>query len=327
MGASLAVLDGDGISRDAVLAVGTARGLHGIGDQHQPLTRQTVSQCHHVGGDMEAVADHLAEGGLRGQAGGHHAAVTVVEGRHGVEGMGQGGDPLTEQRVGGMVVGIGVPQGQGGAKSQGAAAEFPVGVQLQGGGDVTGAVHATDQSLQLIGIGGHQKVCGVSATACHVQVATLQMGTRDMGESPLGGGGLSAEGVDVVNGAFQLGQRRGGQGGHDGGHATVQIGLRHPPHEGQIGGAEVPARAAVGMHVHQAGDHGPSLGVVYGHVGGRGGIPLGIQGGDTAVLHKNRTHVEGAGGGMVDPRAADEAGVHRNLLSVKVEFGILLSLL
>ena len=35
VGAGLAVLHGDGVARNAVLAVGTARGLHGVGDEGQ----------------------------------------------------------------------------------------------------------------------------------------------------------------------------------------------------------------------------------------------------------------------------------------------------
>ena len=45
---------------------------------------------------------------------------------------------------------------------------------------------------------------------------------------------------------------------------------------------------------------------------------------DAALLHEDSTLVEGAGGGMIDPRIADEAGIHRKSpFCGKVEHGIL----
>ena len=313
MGTGLAVLDGDGVARYAVLAVGTARSLHGVGDEHQPLTRQTVGELDHVGSDVEAVADHLAKGGIRGQPRGHHTAVAVMEGGHGVEGMGQGGDTLGKQLRGGLKIGVGVTQRQGRPQLQSAAEEVTV-IQLQSGGNVTGTLHAAEQSLHLGGVGLHQKVGGMGTAALDVEVTALQMGSRDVRELALGGGTLGAESIDAVDGGLQLGERGGGQGGHDGGDTAVQIGLGHDRHEGGVGGAEVPSRTAVGVDVHQTGDDTAAFSIVYGNPRGRGDV-LGEQSGNAAVLHQNRPDREDAGHGTVDPRVADEAGIHTRLLS------------
>ena len=238
-----------------------------------------------------------------------------MEGGHGVEGVGQGGDALGEEGVGGLVIRVGMAEGDGRPQLQGTAEEVAI-IQLQSGGDVTGTLHAAEQSLHLGGVGLHQQIGGMGAAALDVEVAALQMGARHVGERPLGDGGLGAEGIDGVNGGLQLGQGSGGQGGQDGGHAAVQVGLGHDPHLRHVGGAEISTGAAVGVDVHQTGDDAAATGIVHGNTRGRGGVG-GVQGGDAAVLHQERAVGKAAGCGMVKLRVADKAGVgiHKALLS------------
>ena len=122
-GSSVGDLDVE--AAELVSAIGHSGGAHGVGDEDGAVAAfHLPPDFYDFRGDVDAVADELGEEGIVGEDGGKDAGHTMVEGTHGVEGMGcadgSGGDG------GGALVGgcVGVANGNANAAGDGVGGEF-----------------------------------------------------------------------------------------------------------------------------------------------------------------------------------------------------------
>ena len=240
------------LSAQGVLPVRHAAAAQGVGDQADAAGEQPERHAHGAGMDVVSVADQLGGDALPlgGRADG--AGVPVMDAGHGVEQVRQVGSARVKDGGSLLIAGVGMGHGDGTLLRR-AAGKFHRAGQLRG------HVRDPQQALRRViqagkGVVVRQSEIGGVLRALFLlgEEGALHLDAHQTGAARRGG---LMEPHCRAEGRFQhvIGQRHGG--GREGGHAVLcQIGGHfHKAVIVAIG--EIRAGVAVGVDIHQTGDH------------------------------------------------------------------------
>ena len=198
---------------------------------------------------MEGVGDQLAVN-ILGQRRAHHAGIPVVQGRLGVEGMGDAAGPQADGLQGAVEIGAGVADGQA-----------DVALLPEGAGEVHAALHfrRVGDHPDHIPVGQHlRRVRGqdgggrLGALAGRVDEGALRVAAEDLGTGKVRPEAFLLQLPQLPEHRLQDVPVHGHGGGQEGGHAVGQHTRGHFAHAVHVPVGGVGPQVTVDMHVHQA---------------------------------------------------------------------------
>ncbi len=296
-----AVADSDGERAEQVRAVGHAGCGHAVGDQDGVVGFEAEPKTNEQRRDVDAVADELGVEIGSVEHGAEHAGFTVIEGAHGVEGVGCGACSGGERGLGFSGGGIAMAERDANAGLAGVASEFGCAGKLRCEGEQADV--AAGSLLEAIEEGDRgwlQQVAGMGAAFGVGEERAFEVDADGRG---LVGGRRSLDGVgERLKGAERFVDRRGDGGGQVVRGAAASKEALQGAEFGGRGKHDIVASRAVDVDVEEGGSEdglgadacvGGDVRDEAGVIDGDGGIGDAADGGDEGASGEDRH--DGAG--------------------------------